>query len=134
MSDPDIIAALIQRIATECQGLATVDEAWFAEPIDHFDSQTPAALVYLAEDSAAGGLETIRPVQHITLTYGIWLVCHREAFRTQRHAIRQALMGHGFSEHHNPMAYRGGQTTDIRGSLIWWREFWTVDTWLRSTS
>lgn len=131
MTDPDIIDALIARVTAECPGLATVDEAWFAEPIDHFDSQTPAALIYLAEDGQAGPLETLRPVQRVTLTYGVWLVCHRAEFRGQRHSIRTALMGHEFSEEHEPMAYRGGQTTDIRGTLIWWREFWIVDTWLR---
>lgn len=133
MNDPDIIEALISRVAAQCPGLVTVDEAWFAEPIDHFDAQTPAALIYLAEDSQAGSLETLRPVQRITMTYGLWLVCHRDAFRAQRQAIRTALLGHGFSDQHEPMAYRGGQTTDIRGTLIWWREFWTVDTWLRSS-
>ncbi|SHL49822.1 phage tail terminator protein [Halomonas caseinilytica] len=133
MTDPDIIDAMIQRVRDQCPGLATVDEAWFAEPIDNLDAQTPAALIYLAEDSASGDMETIRPTQRITLSYGIWLVCKRPDFRPQRHAIRQALFGHGFSETHDSMAYRGGQTTDIRGELIWWREFWNVDTWLRGT-
>lgn len=129
MTDPDVIDDLLARIASECPGLTTVDEAWFADPIDNFDAQTPAALGYLAEDAAAP-METVRPTQRITLTYGIWLVCERPDFRAQRQALRRALMGHGFSERHDSMAYRGGQTTDIRGSLIWWREFWTVDTWL----
>lgn len=129
MMDPDIIDDLLVRLAGECPGLVTIDEAWFAEPIDDFDAQTPAALAYLAED-AGEALETLRPTQRVTLTYGIWLVCERADFRTQRQALRSALMGHVFSEHHDPVAYRGGQTTDIRGALIWWREFWTVDTWL----
>lgn len=129
MMDPDIIDDLLARLASECPGLVTIDEAWFAEPIDDFDAQTPAALAYLAED-AGEALETLRPTQRVTLTYGIWLVCERADFRAQRQALRSALMGHVFSEHHDPAAYRGGQTTDIRGALIWWREFWTVDTWL----
>lgn len=130
MTDPDIIDDLLARIASQCPGLTTVSEAWFAEPIDNFGAQTPAALPYLAEDSA-NELETICSRQRLRLTYGIWLVCERDDFRTQRQALRTALMGHGFSEHHDPMAYRGGQAADIRGELIWWREFWTVDTWLR---
>ncbi|XKE45751.1 hypothetical protein LG302_01000 [Halomonas organivorans] len=132
MTDPDIIDDLIARITAECPGLVTVDEAPFAEPIDNFDAQTPAALVYLAEDGSAGDLETLRTVQKVSMTYGIWLLCERADFRTERHALREALFGHGFSPGHEPMAYRGGQTVDIRGHLIWWREFWTVDTWLRS--
>lgn len=130
MTDPDVIDALIARIAAECPDLATVDEAWFAEPIDHFDSQTPAALIYLAEDAAAGELETQRPTQRVRLTYGIWLVTKRDGFRAERQAIRECLMGWEPSPEHEPMGYRGGQTTDIRGELIWWREFWTLDTWL----
>ncbi|MED5558302.1 hypothetical protein [Halomonas sp. 15WGF] len=131
MNDPDIIDQLLARVRDQCPGLATVEEAWFAEPIDHFETQTPAALAYLAEDGADDAPNTLRPVQPITLTYGLWLVCKRADFKSQRQAIRSALMGYGFSQYHNPMAYRGGQTTDIRGDFIWWREFWTVSTHLR---
>lgn len=131
MNDPDIIDQLLERVRDQCPGLVNVDEAWFAEPIDSFDTQTPAALAYLAEDAVDGPPETLRSVQLVTLTYGIWLVCKRSDFKAQRQALRSALMGHVFSQHHNAMAYRGGQTTDIRGDLIWWREFWTVDTHLR---
>lgn len=132
MTDPDIIDDLLTRLREQCPGMATVQEAWFAEPIDNFDAQTPAALAYFAEDVAKGDAQTTRPVQEIRLTYGIWLVCKRSDFKAQRQALRAALMGHGFSPQHNPMQYRGGQTTDIRGELIWWREFWTTDTWLRN--
>ncbi|CBV44064.1 hypothetical protein [Halomonas elongata] len=131
MNDPDIIDAMLQRVRDQCPGLATVEEAWFAEPIDNFDAQTPAAAIYLAEDGAASEPETIRPTQRITLSYGIWLVTKRADFRPQRQALRSALMGWEPTEEHEPVAYRGGQTTDIRGELIWWREFWNVDTWLR---
>lgn len=131
MIDIDVIDALIQRVRDTCPGLAMVDEAWFAEPLDNFDEQTPAALIYLAEDTARADADTLRPVQPVRLTYGLWLVCKRADFRPQRSALRDTLMGAEFSPEHNPMQYRGGQTTDIRGELIWWREFWTTDTWLR---
>lgn len=133
MNDPDIIDQLLERVRDQCPGLVNVDEAWFAEPIDSFDTQTPAALVYLAEDAAVDAPETLRSIQLVTLTYGIWLVCKRSDFKAQRQALRRALMGYVFSQYHNSMAYRGGQTTDIRGELIWWREFWTVDTHLRGS-
>lgn len=132
MNDPDVIDDLLTHLRDQCPGMATVDEAWFAEPIDNFELQTPAALAYFAEDVAKGDAQTTRPVQEIRLTYGIWLVCKRADFRAQRQVLREALMGHGFSPQHNPMQYRGGQTNDIRGELIWWREFWTTDTWLRN--
>ena len=131
MLDPDVTLALIAHIRAQCPDLVTVDEAPFAEPIDHFDAQTPAALVYLAEDAAAAEVDTVRPVQRIGMTYGVWLVCKREDFRAQRHALRAAVFGWVPSEAHEPFAYRGGTMNDIRGDLIWWREFWTVDTWLR---
>ncbi|SDF72758.1 hypothetical protein SAMN05216571_101411 [Onishia taeanensis] len=130
MNDPDITQLLIGRIKDQCPGFATVEEAWFAAPIDDFDAATPAVLPYLADDGAAGEVETLRPKQKISMTYGVWLVCKRAEFKAQRQALREALFGYGFSEMHDPIAYRGGETTDIRGDLIWWREFWTVGTWL----
>lgn len=132
MNDPDVIDDLLALLRDKCPGMATIDNAPFAEPIDNFDLQTPAALAWFAEDTAKGDAETLRPVQEIRITYGIWLVCKRADFKAQRQALREALMGHGFSPHHNPMQYRGGQMSDIRGELIWWREYWTTDTWLRN--
>ena len=131
MTDPDIIDDLLARLRDKCPAMATVDHAPFAESIDNFDAQTPAALAWLAKDGATGDAQTTRPVQGLRLTYGIWLVCKRADFKAQRQALREALMGHGFSPQHNPTQYLGGETTDIRGELIWWREYWTVDTWLR---
>lgn len=132
MNDPDVIDELLDLLRDKCPGMATIDNAPFAEPIHNFDQQTPAALAYLAKDTATGDAETTRPVQQIRVTYGIWLVCKRDDFKAQRQALREALMGHGFSERHNPMQYLGGENVDIRGDLIWWREFWTTDTWLRN--
>lgn len=134
MNDPDITQALIQRIKDQCPGLRTIKEAWFAEPIDRFEEQTPAVLPYLAEDGAAGEVETLRPKQKVAMTYGVWLVCKREDFKAQRQALREALFAHVFGDRHDPAAYRGGETTDIRGEFIWWREFWTVGTWLSASS
>lgn len=130
MQDPDVIDELIDRVRDQCPDLATVEEAWFASPIDDFNAQTPAALPYLAEDGASGEIETLRPKQAVTMTYGVWLVCKRAEFRAQRQALREALFGHGFTPTHDPAAYQGGKTVDIRGELIWWREYWDVGTWL----
>lgn len=131
MNDPDIIDQLLQHVRDQCPGLVTVDEAWFAEPIDHFDAQTPATLIYLAEDGAESGIRKLQPAQQITLSYGIWLVGDRQLFKPQRLAIKDALLGWVPSEQYSAMAYSKGKTEDIRGSLIWWREFWEVQTTLR---
>lgn len=131
MNDPDITPLVLERIRAETSGFQTIDEAWFAAPIDDFGAQTPACLAYLAEDGADGEPETLRPVQAITLSYGLWIVTPRDQFRDLRQSIREALFGWQPSEHHDPLAYRGGQTTDIRGEFVWWREFWTTDTHLR---
>lgn len=130
MNDPDITESVIERLRAQCD-FATLDNAWFAEPIDDLGADLPACLVYLAEDVASGDAETLRPVQPLTMVFGLWLICPRTQFRGKRHEIREALFGHGFGERFNPMEYQGGQTTDIRGEFIWWREFWNVDTHLR---
>ncbi|QPI65882.1 hypothetical protein [Vreelandella venusta] len=132
MNDPDVIDDLLALLRDKCPGMATVDHAPFAEPIDNFDQQTPAVLAYLAKDGVTGEARTTQPVQPLRLTYGIWLVCKRGEFKAQRQALRESLMGHGFSDLHNPVEYLGGENHDIRGELIWWREYWTTDTWLRN--
>lgn len=130
MSQPDIQADLISRLQAMCPNLVSVEEAWFMQPLDELAQQTPAAFVYLAEDGASGDIETTCPRQPVTLNYGIWLVCKRTDFLSQRADIRNALFAWVPSEQHNPVAYAGGKA-DLRGAYIWWREHWTVDTWYR---
>jgi len=127
----DVIDAVIARINAECPVFVTVDEAWFAQPIDDLGAETPAALVYLANDNAAGEIETLRPVQATTLSYGVWILAPRAQFREARRQVRAALFGHAVDADHNPFGFAGGETADIRGEFVWWREFWTTDTWLR---
>lgn len=128
----DVIEQLLARIAQQCPDIPTIEEAWFAAPLDRFDEQCPAALAYLAEERPRGELETLRPVQAVTLVYGVWIVSPRVGFRVVRQRIADALHGHQFSEQHQPAAYMGGKTDDIRGDYIWWREYWSIDTWRRS--
>lgn len=127
----DIIDAVIARISDQCPIFATVDEAWFAKPIDDLGAETPAALVYLANDNPAGEVETLRPVQAVTLTYGVWILAPRDQFREARQQVRAALFGHAIGETHAPLGYAGGETADIRGEFVWWREFWATGTHLR---
>ena len=129
MSD-DIIELLLERIRSACPMAVTVEEAWFAAPLDHFDEQCPAVMAYLAEERAMSDPETIRVRQPVRLIYGVWLVCQRADFRAARQQLKAALMGHVFSEQHDVMFYHGGKIDDIKGDLIWWREFWATDTYL----
>lgn len=127
----DVIDTVIAQIRAECPVFATVYEAWFAQPIDDLTEDTPAALIYLASDSPAGEVETLRPVQQVSLTYGVWILAPRAQFREARQQVRAALFGHAVDAEHNPFGFAGGETTDIRGEFVWWREFWATDTWLR---
>ena len=40
MQDYDITPALEERIRALCPGFATVDEAWFSEPVDDYSAET----------------------------------------------------------------------------------------------
>lgn len=130
MTDPDIIDALIARLHAEIPALQTVEEAWFHKPLEEFSSQLPAVLPYLARDAGAGDAQTLCPRQPLTVTYGLWLVCRRPERQGLRQALRETLFGWQPSERHDPMQYVGGQLNDVKGSLIWWIEYWSVDTHL----
>ena len=130
--DYDVIEALLAKLAIDCPSAETVDEAWFAAPLDNLDQECPAILAYLAEERPAGSVETLRPVQRVTLVYGIWLVCSRADFRIVRQQVSDSLFGHQFGERYDPTVYMGGKVDDIRGDLIWWREYWSIDTWRRA--
>lgn len=123
----DVITPLLERLALIPEAV-TVEEAWFAEPLERFDEQTPALMPYLAEERATGEPQTLRPVQQVTLVYGLWIVCRREDFRPLRQSVSDVLFGHQFGEQHNPAAYLGGKVHNIVGDLIWWQESWAIET------
>ncbi|KAA0015499.1 hypothetical protein F0A16_20650 [Salinicola corii] len=130
-SGDDLTLDVIDRLHAECPLLQSVNEAWFAEPIDDLSEELPAAFVYLDSDTAEGGAETLRPVQAATQMYGVWLVAPRDQFRELRKQVRAALFAHDFSPYHDPMEYRSGQQADVKGRYVWWLEMWSTDTHIR---
>jgi hypothetical protein len=124
----DHIDEILVRLTNECPDVQTLDEAWFAEPLEDLDSDLPAVMVYLAKEDALEPAQTLRPVQRVRYTYGVWLVSTRDQFKTQRAEISSALFGYQLSEDSDPIEYQGGSSRDIKGDLIWWLEFWSYDT------
>lgn len=128
MDDYDITDALQARITERCPGFAYVDEAWFSEPIDDYDEKTPSALVYLAED-AGEALSELSSRQAVSTAYGVFIICERgDAFRAQRHEVRQALFGWQPEGTTGVMSYQGGEMVEIRGRYVMWREYWRIQT------
>ncbi len=128
MQDYDITAAMIARITEQCPGFRYVDEAWFSKPVDDYSADTPAALVYLAED-AGNTPNELNGRQGVTTTYGVFIVAPRgDTFRAQRQEVRDALFGWQPPGTTGVMAYRGGEMAEIKGRYVWWREFWSIET------
>jgi hypothetical protein len=128
MVDCDITPALEARIDSECPGFATVDEAWFSDWVDDYSEETPAAYVYLAEDSAEKPNE-LGQRQATAQVYGVYIICETgDTFRAQREEVRKALFGWQPVENGAVMAFHSGQMQEIRGRYIQWREYWTLET------
>lgn len=124
----DHIADIIARIQAQCPDIETVEEAWFAAPLEDLGAELPAAMIYLQKEDPLGPANTLQPKQPTRWTYGVWLVCNRDQFREQRKSISDALFSYQPTEHTNPMEYQGGALQDIKGDLIWWLESWSYDT------
>ena len=93
MQDYDITNALIARISAQCPGFATVDEAWFSEPVDDYSAETPAAYPYLAED-AGEGVNELSQRQAATQVYGVFIICESgDVFRARQQ--RGDVVSHG---------------------------------------
>ena len=128
MQDYDITPALEERIRALCPGFATVDEAWFSEPIDDYSAETPAAYPYLAED-AGEGVNELSQRQAATQVYGVFIICESgDVFRAQRQEVRNALFGWQPPGSSGVMSFHTGQMVEIRGRYVWWREYWNLTT------
>jgi len=128
MQDYDITPALEERIRALCPGFATVDEAWFSEPVDDYSAETPAAYPYLAED-AGEGVNELSQRQAATQVYGVFIICESgDVFRAQRQEVRNALFGWQPPASSGVMSFHTGQMVEIRGRYVWWREYWKLAT------
>ncbi len=128
MQDYDITPALEERIRALCPGFATVDEAWFSEPVDDYSAETPAAYPYLAED-AGEGVNELSQRQAATQVYGVFIICESgDVFRAQRQEVRNALFGWQPPGSSGVMSFHTGQMVEIRGRYVWWREYWKLTT------
>lgn len=130
-SGEDVTDLIIERLRAACPSLRTVDEAWFASPIDDLDTEIPAAMPYLSSDDMTSNAETTRPVQQISQSYGLFIVAPRDVFKSVRKEIRQALFGYQVGQYHNPIQYGEGRQVDLKGQYIWWHETWTLTTHYR---
>jgi len=137
MSQPDSVdltTAIIERLRDQCPGLVSVSEATMTEAIDDFNADVPCAQVYLAEDAAAGEPAIGGRRQMVSQVYGVWLVAKiGDDYRQHRKAIRDALFGWQPESTGDVMAYQSGKTDKIIGPYTFWIEFWTIDTWYRSS-
>ncbi|MGJ8518446.1 phage tail terminator protein [Carnimonas bestiolae] len=130
-SGDSAIGILIDRLRELVPQLKTVDEAWFAQPIDDLGDEVPAGLPYLAGEGANSDIATLRPIQQMEQTYGLWIVAPRDIFGEVRKQIRLALFGHQLSQYHNPLQYGQGGQMDVKGRYVWWHETWTTTTHYR---
>lgn len=128
MIDHDIIDPLIAHIRAACPALATVEEAWFHQPLDDYAGQLPLVAPYLVGEVATGDAATTRPRQPLRVRYGVWLVARRDEFRARKHELYQALFGFQASQHHDPLQFHSAKVEDIKGSIVWWVSYWETDT------
>ncbi|MAD44286.1 MAG: hypothetical protein CMH98_04705 [Oceanospirillaceae bacterium] len=124
----DVIDELQARITANCPVFVTVDHPWFMEALDELDKETPAALIWLSGDEAAGRPTTdAGTIQEDVLTYGVWIVSPQNKQEEARSQVRSALLGWCPTEYHGGFYYAKGGAENISGDLVWWREFWRVD-------
>ncbi|WP_110642565.1 hypothetical protein [Salinicola sp. CPA57] len=130
----DLTTAIIARLREQCPGLVSVSEAMMTEAIDDFNEDVPCAQVYLAEDGAAGEPAIGGRRQMIGQVYGVWLVAKLgDDYRTHRKALRDALFGWQPEVSGDAMAYQSGKVDKIVGPYTFWIEFWSINTWYRSS-
>lgn len=130
MTDANVIALMLDRLQG-VPGISTLEEAWFAKPLDDLGADTPALLPYLSGEDA-DEVADLRQTQLVVQTFDLWLICPRAQFKPLRDEVRRALKGWQPSERHTLMSYVNGRTENIIGPMIWWRERWQTSSHIRA--
>lgn len=122
-----LITQLDTRLNVELTNFATVAKAWTTEPIENFNSESPACLYYLAGiQSEASPYDTL-DYQPGDRTVGVLLVCLIDDFETRWQEINSAIAGwQPAGETYESMEHIGGDLLALYGDLMWWRDTYAV--------
>ena len=122
-----LITQLDTRLQTELTNFATVAKAWTTEPIENFNSESPACLYYLAGISSEASPYDTQDYQPGDRNVGVLLVCPAADFETRWQEINAAVAGwQPTGDTYETFEHISGETLAIYGDLLWWRDTYAV--------
>lgn len=125
------ILPIIARIAAQCDKYKSVDVPTSLEPVDDL-ATTPVAFVYwVAEPSATR--DVVLTSQTRTLIFGVMSVAqmpnaaaNTEPLEEAREQLIANLVGWSPAPGHGAIEHSHAEIMDIRGDLVWVRDYFTT--------
>lgn len=133
------VTSVIDRINAETVTLADpAIHAWTKDPVDNFESEVPACLVYPGEafSSQAGDSPVCR--QLVAPSVSVIVICKIEQLPVTLKEIRLAVIGWSPDENYAFFRFTHrnkpfGEPMDILASYIWWLDVYETEYLYRTT-
>lgn len=129
------ILPIIDFIAQTCDRYQRVSTPVSLEPIDEL-SDIPAAFVYWINETTTTR-DVTKTSQKRVLTFGVMTVAQMPAANAEpledvREQLIDALLGWAPSAEYSPITHSNAEIMDIRGDIIWVRDYFTTALHIRT--
>ncbi len=110
----------------------TVELAWTMEPVEDFEEEVPAALVYPGEQYSTRDSDSPTSRQGVVSEIRVLIVCKLSDLSRGIKDLREALFGFQPGEKFEETKYRNrgerpfGRPIDIKAKYVWWEETYEV--------
>lgn len=123
----ETLSHLVTKLKDE-GSFVRVELAFDAEPIDKLDANNvPALMIFPGSYEALERASDNRIDQREDQALGTHMVCEIADFEARRSEVIAALMGFQFTAEAGMFSLVSGETKGIRGSMIWWEEFYSAE-------
>ncbi len=125
------MTALIDQVDTllkaNLPSFSTIEKSWTVKPIEDFDSDTPAALYYLAGIQSQPSPFDTEVIQPSETTITILIVCEIDSLDALRNELLTAMVGfEPTGTSYDVFEHVSGQSLDIDGIIVWWSDSFVV--------
>lgn len=132
-----LLTPIVSRLRTLCPSLASVRHARSRIDVGNDASDVPAVFVHPLNETSGDNQNLQSVVQRRTRNFAVLIAAKisddgAEPLESARDEIAAALVGFEPTANGEPIVHVSGETVEIDGRLIWWRESFSYVEYIRS--
>ena len=119
------IESVIQRCKDALPEAKTVTHAWFMDPPESLQDETPALYIYPGSEKGSESHLDVMISQQVDALVVVYMVVEHSQLSVFREKARQALIGFRDQNDMNGLQFVEGSRQQADAKYIWWKDVYT---------